>query len=110
MQRTVLIHHDIGLFIAGPAIIKGLVDDLGQGLLFGRIPGGYQPQSEVLQDLADHGRLGDETDDPHLSAAVGARQRIDLVDLPDTIPSSLTVTHKLLLLAFQHLLVSVHEP
>jgi len=40
---------------------------------------------EVLQDLPNHPRLGDERDDPHRGAAAGAHERIDLVDPADQI-------------------------
>lgn len=35
---------------------------------------------EVLQDGADHGRVGDEGEDPHMAATRGAEQRQHLVD------------------------------
>ena len=39
-----------------------------------------QGTPKVLQDLADHRMLGEETDDPHLSAAVRAAKGIHLVN------------------------------
>jgi hypothetical protein len=40
----------------------------------------------VVQDLADYRKLSDKTDDPHLLAAVGARQGVHFVDLLNTVP------------------------
>ncbi len=41
--------------------------------------------SDVAQDPADDGKLGDEGDDTHLVPAVGAEQRIGVVDPPDQV-------------------------
>lgn len=41
------------------------------------------PEAEPSQDALDHGRVLDEGDDAHLRAALGALERIDLVDLAD---------------------------
>jgi hypothetical protein len=38
---------------------------------------------DVLEDPLDHPRLGDERDDPHLPAATGADEWVDLVDAAD---------------------------
>ena len=44
----------------------------------GSLPAGGR--EEVLQDGDDHGRVGDEGEDPHMAATRGAEQRQHLVD------------------------------
>jgi len=41
---------------------------------------------QLLQNLADDPGLGDEADDPHLTAAFRAFQRIDFLHLFDALP------------------------
>ena len=45
--------------------------------------GERRPQSEVIEDAPDDSRILDQSDDPHRPLALGALQRVGLIDLAD---------------------------
>jgi hypothetical protein len=64
----------------------------------------WRAEAEVVEDLPDRRRVGDEADDTHSLAGLGADQRIDLVDLGDQAsPTRRSALSRLLLFARLHL-------
>ena len=75
----------IRFFVSRPAIIKIFMDNwpIPRFWLLASRPRILPPKPEVLKYPANHIRVLDQADDPHLRAALRAGQGIDLPDLFD---------------------------
>jgi hypothetical protein len=79
------------LFVSRPAIIKIFMDNwpIPRFWLLASRPRILFPKTKALKYLTNYVRVLDQTDDPHLRAALRAGHGIDLPDLLDKLPPGL---------------------